>query len=281
MTRILNKLRIDLKLGGGFVLIVFILTISVILCVFQMRRLNSGMTDLYFRHTLPIQELGEANALMGQIKSDLQLYIQIPRPQFEGGEFHCGACHIAELSGNHHLLQGQAAGDVNRCVACHAQQASSKDHGRSAVSMTNMQECASCHPSDVIAGQREQVKQSITAEVGRINLIVSGYRENLLLTDAEKIELESFDSDWSEYQRIITDLLAQADSGDKENALHRLVGGDAQAVQSGLQESISRLVTINQELALQAQKDGANTFKASLWLTLIFGVTGIIFAAWL
>jgi len=281
MTRILNKLRIDLKLGGGFVLIVFILTLSVVLCLFQMSRLNSGMTDLYFRHTLPIQELGEANALVGQIKSNLQLYIQIPRPQFEGGEFHCGACHIAELSGTHHLLQGQSEGDVKRCISCHAQQTSSADHGRSVVNTSNVQECASCHPSDVIAGQREQVKQSITAEVGRINLIVSSYREDLLLTDAEKNELEDFDSDWNAYQKIITDLLEQADGGDKESALHRLVGGDAQTVQAGLQESISRLVTINQELASQAQKDGANTFKASSWLTLIFGVIGIIFAGWL
>ena len=287
LDRFLNKLPIGVKLGGSFVIIVLILTASLILSYSDMSQLNRGMISLYFDRTIPIQDLGEAKALLGQIKSNLQLYLQIPQPKNNTadneGAPRCGACHATQtsdtISQTHYIQNGQQASDTTRCLTCHAEQAGDTQHGRSTTNMTSGQDCAACHPADVILEQHSHVEQAITAEVTRVNEIISGYRKNTLLTSEEKKELASFDTAWSNYQIIMADLLVKANNNQSQDALHRIVGGDALTSQREVEESLNRLVTANQELAHQSQENSSQTFTLSTLRLSIAGILGIFLAA--
>jgi methyl-accepting chemotaxis protein len=283
MNRILNKLPIGLKLGGSFVVIVVILAASLILSYYDMSQLNDGMMSLYFDRTIPIQDLGEAKALLGQIKSNLQLYLQIPQPKNNTADSkdtpQCGSCHIAQVSGTHYIQNEQPASDTTRCLACHAKQAGDAQHGRSTTNITSGQDCASCHPAEVILLQHSQVEKVITDEVVRVNEIISAYRKNALLTAEEKKELASFDTAWNNYQNIVADLLLKASNSQSQDALHRIVGGDALTSQREVEESINRLVAVNQKLAQQSQEKSVQTFNASTLRLFIAGILGIFLAA--
>ncbi len=280
MDRILSKLPIGLKLGGSFFIIIIIIAVSLMLSYSGLNELNRGTTSLYFDHTIPIQNLGEANTLLGQIKSNVQLYLEIPEPKValieDAGTPQCGNCHVTETSGTHHVREGEQANDTARCVACHSIQANDAEHGRATTSMTDGQDCASCHPAEVITEQHNQVENDISTEIARINEIISKYRKNPLLTADEKDELAKFDSAWKTYQVVIADLLAKADGGQARDTLHRLVGGDALISQQAVEKSISRLVAINQDLALQAKEDSVDTFNASLKRMLIISIAGLL-----
>ena len=283
MDRLLSKLPIGFKLGGSFVVIVLILAASLILSYSDMSQLNNNMISLYFDHTMPIQELGEAKALLGQIKSNLQLYIQIPQPKDNptGSQDvpQCGVCHTAQISGMHYVNALQQTSDTTRCQACHAAQFGNPQHGRSTTKMTIGQDCASCHPAEVIIQQHSQVDQAITQEVARINEIISAYRKNTFLTPEEKKELAGFDTAWNNYQTIVSDLLTQSQSGQSQETLHRMVGGDALTSQQEVEESINRLISVIQNLAHQSQESSVQTFNASTRRLFIIGILGILLAA--
>jgi methyl-accepting chemotaxis protein len=282
MNQFLSRLPIGIKLGGSFVFIVVILAAAILLSYSALNQLNSGMVSLYFDRTVPIQDLGEAKALLGQIKSNVQLYLQIPAPKISQavnqGAPQCAACHAALVNGTHHLSAGQVASDTNRCLVCHATQSADPQHGRSTANMTAGQDCASCHPADVIIQQHSAVEQAIIQEVARVNEIMSKYRQNNLLTPEEKKELASFDSAWNNYQIIVSDLLAQAKSNHVQETLHRVVGGDALTSQQDVEASLNRLVTVLQNLAHQSPESGSQTFNASILKLLIAGIAGILLA---
>ncbi len=287
MNRILGKLPIGLKLGGSFVIIVLILAASISLSYTDMSQLNGGMMSLYFDHTIPIQNLGEAKSQLGQIKSNIQLYIQIPRPQsaLTGSKDapRCGTCHISEVSGSHNLKTGQTVGDATRCLTCHSKQAGNLQHGQSATEIAAGHaaelDCAACHSADVINQQHTQVENSINDEIARVNEIISEYGKDPLLTAEEKTALATFDTSWKSYQNIVADLLAKFKSGKSQETLHRVVAGDALASQKEIEDAINNLVTINQKLASQSQEKSTQTFNGATLRLLIAGIAGIILAA--
>lgn len=283
MDRILSRLPIGLKLGGSFFVIVLIITLSLVSSYSDLGNLNRGMMSMYFDHTIPIQNLGEVKALLGQIKSNVQIYLQIPEPKTASTVSkdipQCGTCHTAQTSGIHHVQAGEMASDTTRCVNCHAAQVEDAQHGRSTTSITAGQDCASCHPAEVITEQHNQVEQDIKNEVARINEIVSEYRKNPLITVEEKKELARFDAAWENYQKIIVDLLNKADNGEAQDTLHRVVGGDALTSQQEVEDSISHLVIVIQDFAYQSQESSAQTFRASSKRLLVAGILGILMAA--
>jgi methyl-accepting chemotaxis protein len=282
MHQFLSKLPIGLKLGGSFVIIVLILAVSIGLSYADMNQLNRSMMSLYFDHTVPIQDLGEAKALLGQIKSNIQVYLQIPAPKdtrsASVGQPQCGTCHPAEVNGTHHVNARLGASDTNRCLSCHTQQAGDPQHGHSTADIAAGQDCASCHPAEVITRQRNLVEQDLTSEVARVNEIIAAYRQNPLLTAEEKAELARFDLAWNNYQKITLDLLANAKNGQAQTALHRVVGGDALTSQAEVEESLNRLVTIIQALAHQAQADSVLTFNTATQRLGLAGLLGILVA---
>lgn len=267
MDRILGRFSIGFKLGGSFFFIIVLIAVTLSLSYSDLNQLNLGMASMYHDHTIPIQNLSEARALVGRIKSNIQLNLQIPKPEAEdektNGAPSCDSCHVFETSGDHHVKDGESAGDTNRCQVCHSAQFEDSEHGLSTASIMNEQSCSSCHPSEVIDKQHHQVEQDIAADVARVNEIIAEYRQSGLLTVEEEAELARFDKAWADYQVIITEIVSQMDSGEAQTALHRVVGGDALKSQQAVDESIGKLVTIIQELAHQSQEQGANTFNTA------------------
>ncbi len=287
MNQILNKLSIGLKLGGSFVLIILILGAVASLSYFDMGQLNRNIVSLYFDHTIPIQNLGEANAQLGLIKSNIQLYIQIPQPKntSPGSQEapRCGSCHIAEVAGLHYVGTAQTTLDATRCLGCHAAQAKDTQHGRSAADVAaghslNI-DCAGCHPAQVTNLQHAKVEKAIYDDIARVNVIMAAYSKNPLLTSEEKTALTRFNNSWSSYQVLVADLLEKHKSGLAQETLHRVVVGDALASQTEIEDAINNLVAVNQRLADQYQKNSVQTFNTSTLRLLMAVLAGIALAA--
>jgi methyl-accepting chemotaxis protein len=284
MNRFLSKYPIGLKLGGSFAIIILILAATISLSYFDMRLLNQGMVSLYNDHTIPIQNLGEARALLGTIKSNIQLYIQIPKPRsiLTGGEEapRCGTCHIAEVSGSHNLQPGEAVGDATRCLACHSKEAADSEHGQSVAYIAEAHsaetDCSACHQPDVIEQQHVQVEQAINDEIVRVSQIISAYGKNPLLTAEEKTELAKFQASWASYQNIVADLLEKYKSGKSQETLHRVVAGDALASQQEIEKAINDLVIVNQQLAFDSQGESAQTFDSAKLRLIFAAILGIL-----
>ena len=283
----LNNLHIGTKLGGSFAAIVILLTIVISLSYLVMGQLNDGMLSLYTDRTLPIQELGEVKANLIQIESKLIVFTEIPESTKVTttaevqAEVDCTSCHFDKANDSHHLTEGTVATNPARCAMCHISQASSKVHGRDSeaasgttsaaeVVPTN-QDCQSCHPADVIAKQRNQVETEILQHIATINTLVTSYRAGKLSAD-EHGELAHFDTAWSGYQLIINDLINQSRAGEKRNALHRLVGGDALESQKVVKESLDHMMILLEQYGHDAQIAGAQTFSDSV---LRMGATGV------
>lgn len=83
MDRILGRFSIGLKLGGSFFFIIILIAVTLSLSYSDLKQLNLGMASMYHDHTIPIQNLSEARALVGRIKSNIQLNLQIPKPEAE------------------------------------------------------------------------------------------------------------------------------------------------------------------------------------------------------
>ncbi|MCX6080488.1 MAG: methyl-accepting chemotaxis protein [Chloroflexi bacterium] len=283
MNKILNKLPIGLKLGGSFVIVILILTVSVIISYIDLGHLNNNVVSLYYDNTIPIQNLGETKALLGQIKSNIQLYIQIPQPKDNTSNSQntprCGSCHIAEVSGTHNLMAGQVAGDTNRCLVCHSAKANDPEHGRSAAAMaaghTAELDCNGCHSAEVINRQHAQVEKSINDEVALVNKIIADYSQNPQLTLEEKKAVTAFEVSWNNYKNIVADLLFNYKNGKRQETLHRVVAGDALVSQKEIEETLNNLVTVNQTLANQSQEESVLTYNSSsrmLIITVLFGI---------
>lgn len=283
MDRILGKLPIATKLGGSFVIILLILAASISISYSDLSQLNNKLTSMYFDHTVPIEDMGEAKALLGQIKSNLQLYLQIPQPKTSTtavqGNPPCASCHAEQSSGTHHLLAGQNASDTNRCLGCHAQQAENPQHGRTIDKMNAGQDCSSCHPAEVIKSQHDSVEQSIKDEISQVNEIILRAKQNEHLAQKELTQLATFETAWEKYQKIVIDLLEKASSGQEQAALHSLVGGEALASQQEVELSINDLVKSNQALALEAQTQSKLSFNTSAMRLFIIGLTGLLLAS--
>ena len=267
MDRILSRLPIGLKLGGSFFIIVVIIATSFTFSYSSLSTLNREIKNIYFGHTIPIQNLGEVRALLGQIKSNIQIYLQIPEPKTtpleHTGSPQCGSCHINEITVMHHVQENEQASNTTRCLTCHSTQAEDPEHGRSITSMSTGQDCASCHPAEVIITQHNQVEQDIKTELARINEIIAEYRQNPSLTAEEENALAKFEIAWENYQEIIFDLIADTNRGQSQASLHRVVGGDALTSQQEVEDSINQLSTIIQDLANQSQEKSVQTFNLS------------------
>jgi methyl-accepting chemotaxis protein len=189
MINFMNNLRISTKLVGGFAIVILLLLISVGFGYMGTKWLSESMTHLYFDQTVQIKNLGNAKIGLGQIKSNMLIYVEIP----DGNQVpitsenknssqpitnietkainqpQCAKCHPANVSGNHHLQSGQTIGDVYRCLACHSQKAIDPMHGGGgniAIAQTaapssskGQLECAKCHLDVVNSTHKLQVNE--------------------------------------------------------------------------------------------------------------------------
>ena len=150
MIKFINNLRIGTKLNGGFAIVILLLIIAIGFGYMGTKWLSESMSNLYYDQTIPIKDLGNAKISLGQIKTTLLVYVEIPDttksaaaaasstspdPKPAGvdttatAKLYCANCHAANVNGDHHLQPDQKVGDVTRCLACHSDKVSDPSHG--------------------------------------------------------------------------------------------------------------------------------------------------------
>ncbi len=79
----IDNLKTSTKLFISFgILIAFLLTVAAVSYV-GMMNINDDMTELYFDQTLPIRDVGLANATLYRLRGDLYKYVYIPETRTE------------------------------------------------------------------------------------------------------------------------------------------------------------------------------------------------------
>jgi methyl-accepting chemotaxis protein len=76
--KLLDNMKTGQKLLGGFGIVAILLIIISITAISSITTINSKMTDLYHNQLLPIEDLGEAKALLYGIRGDAFKYLLIP-----------------------------------------------------------------------------------------------------------------------------------------------------------------------------------------------------------
>jgi methyl-accepting chemotaxis protein len=75
---ILNNLKTGIKLIGGFAIVALITLIVAFIGYSNMKSINDGMTSMYFDRLVPVNELGEVDAGLMQIRGDVYKILYIP-----------------------------------------------------------------------------------------------------------------------------------------------------------------------------------------------------------
>lgn len=73
----LNDVKMSTKLLGSFGIMVVLMIIIVVVGYIGMNDINNGMTELYYDRTLPIQQVGKANAAFYKMRGDVYKYLLI------------------------------------------------------------------------------------------------------------------------------------------------------------------------------------------------------------
>jgi methyl-accepting chemotaxis protein len=76
--KIFNNQRTIVKLLGGFLVTSLITILVGVVGYINMKSISDGMTNLYFNQTLPIEALGNASAMVYELRGDIYKYILIP-----------------------------------------------------------------------------------------------------------------------------------------------------------------------------------------------------------
>jgi methyl-accepting chemotaxis protein len=74
----LDNLKVGVKLVSGFLVVAAIILIVAFVGYQNMKSINDGMTTLYYDRTLPLQQLGKAQAYIYKIRSDAYMFILFP-----------------------------------------------------------------------------------------------------------------------------------------------------------------------------------------------------------
>lgn len=73
----LNNVKMSTKLLGSFGVIVVLMILIVAIGFIGINDINNGMTELYYDRTLPIQQVGTANAAFYKMRGDVYKYLLI------------------------------------------------------------------------------------------------------------------------------------------------------------------------------------------------------------
>jgi len=76
--KLINNLKTGVKLMGGFLLVAALLLVVAIVGYTGMKTINDNMTHLYFDRTLPIHDVGIAEAELFRLRGEVYKYIMIP-----------------------------------------------------------------------------------------------------------------------------------------------------------------------------------------------------------
>jgi len=128
-----------------------------------------------------------------------------------------------------------------------------------------------------IPDQRTEIKKEIGEYISKINTEMDTFRASSLL-DSEKAELTKFDTNWTTFQKVVQDTIAQIDSGKEAEAATSLSGGAMTASRKATDNTIDALKEINVKEADRLNKEGDVTFAASTLIIVVVGIIGVIFA---
>ncbi|HWQ66746.1 MAG TPA: MCP four helix bundle domain-containing protein [Methanospirillum sp.] len=78
---IIDNIKIGKKLIGSFLIIAAIVGIVAILGYTDMKTINDGMSSMYKDRLIPIQDIGQADSKLFEIRGDFYKYILIPQEQ--------------------------------------------------------------------------------------------------------------------------------------------------------------------------------------------------------
>lgn len=213
----LNRFSISTKLIAAFSMVALLLATVAGVGYFYLKLVNGRVIDVSVQ-TTSLQAVGEAEAGLKEIRSDIYQYFLIPTSQSP---------------------------------------------------LTNTQA--------VIDQQQGQTKLSFEQEVIHVQSVMNAYRTGAL-TSAELAELATFDAAWDQHTRLLTEVLAQANTDQGREALHRLMGGDVLNSQAAVEASLKRLQDLVQGRASIAHVSSDTAFATATNLLTLAGVLGVILA---
>ncbi len=74
-----NDLKVSVKLIGGFLVVALLLIVVAYVGYANMKSINDGLSTLYHDSTIPIEDVGQAEAQLYRIRGDVYKFILIPR----------------------------------------------------------------------------------------------------------------------------------------------------------------------------------------------------------
>ncbi len=309
----LNRLRIGVKLGGGFAIIVISLLVVSAMGALGIGAMNSSLTTMYSNRTIPIQKLGEINTYIYRIPGDLFKFMQIPittgkptpatapTPAIASTPaaelLNCATCHANLMNNTAMCGVGRPCATAADCATCHAQQAYTIEHttgkgkapaastqpanagattasAATASITTDNSDCSSCHSNQVITTQLSTSKDTIAQNIANVNRLIKDFRD-LGLSAEENAELAKFDTAWADLQKAIQDAIQQTLSNNSRTAIHSVVGGQVFLSQAAVEQSIGKLIALNESQAKTAKQGGDVVFQDNfrgLWTVTIIGL---------
>ena len=81
----INNLKTSTKLIGGFGSMVLLMLVIAIMGYTSMSTMDELATSLYQDQTIPIRDVGEANATLFKLRGDVYKYVYIPETREETG----------------------------------------------------------------------------------------------------------------------------------------------------------------------------------------------------
>jgi methyl-accepting chemotaxis protein len=284
--KILRNIRVGVKLTGSFLFVALVLAVGSVAGLLSMWSIYQNNQALYSERVVPIQVLSVADEHLNSIPGDMFKYLNIPRTQTQtqvlpvlSAPPRCAGCHHEQTVSLDHGGQALPSSGPRDCASCHANETNLPTHGQSGKSIQATTECVTCHSTDIIQHQLGDTETLITADIDAVNRQLTLYHSlNPVLTSDEKEKLAVFERNWNADQRILAEIISKAKSGSEREALHELIGGNANMTHQVAKKSIEELIALQQNLAQIAQAESGATFNQAVGTLIFSGIAGILLA---
>ena len=130
----------------------------------------------------------------------------------------------------------------------------------------------------LIPEARAAAEQAVNEDIAEINRLIEKDRATFLVEE-EEAELANFDAAWAAYQKEVADVLAAVKAGDEATAIASVVdGGAASNARKAVDDSMQKLITINERVAKELNRQGDVTFANTVRVMLAVAVVAVLIA---
>lgn len=77
-----NNLKVGAKLISGFMVVALVVVVVAVVGYFNMKSIDDGMTTMYVDRLVPIEDMGQADAALSEMRGDVYKYILIANVTF-------------------------------------------------------------------------------------------------------------------------------------------------------------------------------------------------------